>query len=69
MRHKVFEGIQYFKKIEPTFGLILFFLFLFSALSFPVNAKTTSDNLINYLDGKENWYGVYISTKKLGYAY
>ena len=69
MRRKVFEGIPYFKKIEPTFGLILFFLFLFSALSFPVNAKTTSEELINYLDGKENWYGVYIATKKLGYAY
>ncbi|MDC3087455.1 transglutaminase domain-containing protein, partial [Paracoccaceae bacterium] len=36
-----------------------------------VSAKPpiSADDLINYLDGKENWYGVYIATKKLGYAY
>ena len=58
-----------FKKTVNLLRSILFFLFISSVSSVSAKPPISADDLINYLDGKENWYGVYIATKKLGYAY
>ncbi len=65
----VYNSTHSFKKIVNLLRSILFFFFISSLSSVSAKPPISADELINYLDGKENWYGVYIATKKLGYAY
>ncbi len=46
----------------------LFLLFQFTSLG-TVAAQISSKEILETLDGRENWYGVYIGNQKAGYAY
>ncbi|MDC3090741.1 hypothetical protein OA340_02420, partial [Paracoccaceae bacterium] len=64
----------YLLKIKFIWTSVLFFLLILiassvSASNVSARPPISSAELIDYLDGKEHWYGVYIATKKLGYAY
>jgi hypothetical protein len=66
---RVYDTTTSFKNIVNLLRSILLFLFISSSSGFAAKPSTSADKLIDYLDGKESWYGVYLATKKVGYAY
>ena len=66
---KIYNITPSFKNIVNFLKSILLFLVISSASGLAAKPSTTADELIDYLDGKESWYGVYLATKKVGYGY